>query len=184
MKTMIKWGMFLSLAVAMSCASSSKATPEEKAALDKMVTEKQFEVKATWAQPMANQSLSNIANAGLLPPGSTANRIDITGTGGYLRVVNDSVKAELPFFGERRMGGGYNTKDTGIHFEGIPKDFSLEPMQKMEGYTLKFSISEGAEAYQVVAQLYPNRSARLAVASSQRTNIWYQGTLAPYTEED
>ncbi|NDV42954.1 DUF4251 domain-containing protein [Flagellimonas sediminis] len=166
------------------CSSVYQATPEEVAALDKIARDQHFEIQAMWAQPMASQSLNSIANAGLLPPGSTASRIDIAGSRGYLRMVGDSVMADLPYFGERRMGGTYNPQQTGIKFEGVPKDFSLEPVTKGKGYVIKFNVNQGAEAYQVVAQLFPNRTARIAMSSSHRTNIWYQGNLAPYERKE
>ena len=173
------------LLVSVACASSkNQASPEAIAALDKMIADQQFEIDANWAQPMASQGLNSIANAGLLPFGSTASRIDISGSGGYLRMVGDSVKADLPFFGERRMGGYYNQNKTGILFEGIPKDLSFSPNKKDSGKTMRFNISGDTENYQVIAQLYPNGNARLTVSSSHRTNIWYQGNLSEYKKKE
>lgn len=182
MKTLLKSTVLFLGALVISCASSSKATPEEIAALDEMVSNKHFEVTALWAQPLASQSLNSIANAGLLPQGSTASRIDISGSRGYLRVVGDSVMADLPYFGERRMGGYYSANRTGIQFKDVPKEFSIDPAEKGTGYMVKFTVNDGAENYQVIAQLYPNQTARLTVASSHRTNIWYQGNLSEYKE--
>jgi hypothetical protein len=133
---------------------------------------------------MASQSFNSIANAGLLPPGSTASRIDIAGTGGYFRLVGNSVKANLPFFGERRMGGGYNQNQTGIEFDGIAQDLSISDMKKGDGKTIRFNIKEKTESYQVIAQLYPGGTARLTVSSSHRTNMWYQGNVSEYKAKD
>lgn len=185
MKSILKFGAYLFLLMSVACASSKDQTsPEAIAALDKMIADKQFEIDATWALPMASQGLNSIANAGLLPYGSNASRIDISGTGGYLRMVADSVKADLPFFGERRMGGYYNQNNTGIKFEGIPNDLSFSSNRKDSGKTMRFNITEDSENYQVIAELYPNGNARLTVSSSQRTNIWYQGNLSEYKKED
>ncbi|AEM72175.1 secreted protein [Allomuricauda ruestringensis DSM 13258] len=184
MKSIVKVGAFLLLLTTFACASSkSHATPEELAALDKMLSNKQFKIEAKWAQPMASQGLNSIANAGLLPPGSTASRIDVSGSSGYLRMVGDSVKANLPFFGERQMGGYYDQDKAGIKFEGIPKNLSFSSNKKDTGKTIRFTISQESENFQVIAQLYPNGKARLAVSSSHRTNIWYQGNLSEYKEE-
>lgn len=106
MKSIVKVGAFLLLLTTFACASSkSHATPEELAALDKMLSNKQFKIEAKWAQPMASQGLNSIANAGLLPPGSTASRIDVSGSSGYLRMVGDSVKANLPFLENAKWEG-------------------------------------------------------------------------------
>ena len=82
MRTILKLGLLASIALFLACSASSKttATPEEIAAMEKMISNKQFEIQAQWAQPMATQSLNSIANSGLLPPGSTASQIDISGT--------------------------------------------------------------------------------------------------------
>ncbi|NDV14941.1 DUF4251 domain-containing protein [Muricauda sp. TY007] len=185
MKFIVKIGAYIVLLVSIACASSkNQATPEEIAALDRMISDQQFKIEANWAQPMASQGLNSIANAGLLPFGSTASRIDISGTGGYLRMVGDSVKADLPFFGERQMGGYYHPDKAGIKFEGIPKDLSFSSNKKDTGKTMRFTISQESENFQVIAQLYPSGQARLAVSSSHRTNIWYQGHLSEYKKDE
>ena len=185
MKSIVKFGAYLLLLGFVACASTkNEESPEAIAALDKMISDQQFEIDATWAQPMASQGLNSIANAGLLPFGSTASRIDISGSGGYLRMVGDSVKADLPFYGERRMGGYYNQNNAGIKFDGVPKDLSFSSNKKDSGKTMRFNITEDSESYQVIAQLYPNGNARLTVSSSQRTNIWYQGYLSEYKKKE
>ena len=185
MKSLIKIGAYTLLLFALACASSKdKATPEEIAAFDNMIAQKHFEVKVLLAQPMATQSLNSIANAGLLPPGSTASRIDVSGTGGYFRMVGDSVMADLPFYGERRMGGYYNQNKTGIQFEGIPEELSFSPIKNGTGQTMRFTIDHESEGFQVIAQLYPNGRARLTISSTHRTNMWYQGNLSEFKEEE
>ncbi|WP_318308537.1 DUF4251 domain-containing protein [Flagellimonas crocea] len=185
MKTILKMGGYLMLVITLACSSSKNtATPEEVAALDQMISDQKFEIKANWAQPMATQSLNSIANAGLLPPGSTVSRIDVSSSRGFLRMKGDSIMADLPFFGERRMGGYYNQNNTGIKFEGVPEDLSFTPIKKGQGQTMRFNINQDTEGYQVIAQLYPNGTARLMVASNYRTNIWYQGNLSKFKEEE
>ena len=185
MKPLLNIGIFMLLLTSLACSSTkSSATPEEIAAMEKMVSNKQFEIKANWAQPLASQSLNSIAAAGMLPPGSSVSRIDITGTGGYLRMMGDSVKADLPYFGERQMGGGYNQNNTGINFEGVPKDLSIEPNKKGTGKTIQFNIEHETEGFQVIAQLYPGGMARLSISSTHRNNIWYQGDYSEYTKEE
>ncbi|SNY99981.1 DUF4251 domain-containing protein [Flagellimonas pacifica] len=185
MKTLSKITIIVLAIALLSCASHSKssATVAEVDALQKLVAEKTFIIKANWAMPMATGSLNRIANTGLIPPGSTANRIDITGNGSYLRVLGDSVAADLPYFGERQMGGGY-TNDTGIKFEGVPQELTFIPDDKSKGYTVNFNISKGTETYQVSAKLFPNRTSLINIISSQRTSIRYDGRVDKYTREE
>ena len=59
MKFILKIGAYLLLLVSVSCASGKdKATPEEIAAFDKMISDQRFEIRPTWAQPMASQGLT------------------------------------------------------------------------------------------------------------------------------
>lgn len=169
----------MSLLLGAGCASGprTQASPAELAALDHAISDGEFEILATWAQPMASQGLNSIANAGLLPPGSSAGRIDIEGTGGFLKMAGDSVIADLPFFGERHMGGGYATQGGGIKFAGIPENYSMGPVKKGDGYTMQFNIREGQETYRVLAHIFASRYASINIASSHRSTIWYQGRL-------
>lgn len=185
MKTWTAYTFSLLVLFAMACASGpkSQATPTELAAFETFVSNKSFQIDAKWAQPMASQGLNSIANAGLLPPGSTASRIDVTGSGGYLRVVGDSVMADLPYFGERQMGGAYNPQNGGIQFNGVPKEFTIEPNKKGNGKILRFSITHDLEAYRVIAQIYPSNFSSITIASTHRTTIWYQGTVSEYERE-
>ncbi|SFC28957.1 protein of unknown function [Flagellimonas taeanensis] len=185
MKTRTTYGFALLMLFVMACASGprSQATPAELAAFEKMISDKSFQVDASWAQPMASQGLNSIANAGLLPRGSSASRIDIAGSGGYLRIVGDSVMADLPYFGERQMGGAYNPQKGGIQFNGIPKEFTIEPNKKGDGKTLRFNISQNQEGYRVIAQIYPSNYTTITIASTHRTTIWYQGTVSEYERE-
>lgn len=168
------------LILIVGCASSSTliATPEEKEFLNNLVSKKSFEINAQWARPMSSIGLNSLANAGLFPPGSTVNRVDISGSSSYLRINGDSVIAHLPYYGEQQLGGIYNPNDAGIQFEGVPKDFALETNTKNEGYTMKFSINNKTETFQVVAQLFPSRSSTFTISSTHRTSIWYDGRIA------
>jgi len=179
MKTVSFFAVLMSLVLCAACASGSRtqASPAEMAALDHAVSDGEFEILATWAQPMASRGLNSIANAGLLPPGSSAGRIDIAGTGGFLKMVGDSAIADLPYFGDRHMGGGYGTQGSGIKFAGIPENYSMGPVKKGDGYTMEFNIREGQETYRVLAHIFASRYASINIASSHRSTIWYQGRL-------
>ena len=184
----LKWKYFavLIMLIAIGCASKSRysSTPDQIENLRTLVSKKYFEINADWASPMATQSLTSVANAGLIPPGSTVTRINITGTASYLRIMGDSVKAQLPYYGERQMGGGiYNQNKTGIQFEGIPRDFSVLSNPKSNGQTMKFTISENGESFDVTAELFPSLSSTITIASSHRTTIWYNGFLSEFVPE-
>lgn len=160
-----------------SCATTKEtASPEQLAKLEQLVNTKGFHVQARWANPLATRSVNAIASAGLLPPGSSPNRIDIIGTTSYLEMRNDSVFARLPYYGERQFASTYNPADVGIHFKGVPRDLEINFDEREQAYDFSFEIeNELGEGFNVNGTLYPNMAGRFYVNSTQRLTIGYSG---------
>lgn len=159
-----------------SCGTSREASPEDIVVLDNIVQDKYFEIKAQWAMPLATNALNQLANAGVFRPGDNASQINIQGNSNYLKFEGDSVFADLPYFGERQIGGGYN-RNSGIEFKGLPKDLEISNGNKRNQYIIAFNINDETENYQVSLILYPNLNAIINVNSSQRNSISYRGNL-------
>lgn len=168
-----------------ACGSSEKTTTqyfeEGNPTLDNMVAQRALTIRADWAQPMATNSLNQLANAGLLPPGSTVNRINLVGESNHLTVAGDTVSAYLPYFGERQMSAGYNA-DQGITFKGVPKDFEITKDVAKHRYVMRFQIKNKTETFRVNAELFPNMSGTISVNSSHRFVIRYDGTVRDLSE--
>lgn len=162
----------------MSCGTGREASSEDLARLDKLIKDRNFEIETQWVMPLATNSMNQIANAGLLPPGDNASQINIQGDSNYVRFEGDTVSADLPYFGERQMGGGYN-RNTGIEFKGVPEDLEIFNKEDKNHYVISFNISEETENYRVSLRLYPNLNASIYVSSSQRNPISYRGNLKP-----
>lgn len=169
-----------------ACSATKKAKYSEAQLKDfkALVEARNFEFEARWANPMGTQSMNAIANAGLLAPGSTVNRIDLIGTASIFMVKGDSVIADLPYYGERQMGGAYNPNDIGIKFKGVPEKFELNFNEKKQAYEMQFNINNGTEAFNVNGVLFPNKRAMLFINTSQRLTIQYQGDFEELDEEE
>lgn len=180
-----KYSFLMLLSIVMGCGASKQITPTlaQVEELNTLVADKSFVINVISARPLATGTISRVANSGLLPPGSNVNRIDLTGMSSYLRVANDSVAAEMPYYGERQISGPYNTSNTGVEFKGIPKDFEIISNDRTSGYTIQFRISNGTEAFDVTAELFPDLSSTINVNSSHRTAIWYNGNVESYDSE-
>ena len=168
-----------------SCSSSKKTsfTAEQKDEFHKLVQSKSFKITAKWANPLATQSMNAVANAGLLAPGNTINRIDLTGTASFLEVKGDSVSANLPYYGERQIAGAYNSSAIGIQFNGLAKDFKMSYNEKREAYEMQFLATHKTEVFNINAVLFINNAATIYVNSSQRLAINYQGTFKKQQDE-
>ena len=176
--------LLIVLTVMYSCGSTKNALNAEAAKkFTNFIENHSFEFTADWVNPMATQGLNAISNAGLLPPGSNAGSIQINGTSNFLRIKGDSVMANLPYYGERRFGGGYGSS-TGIEFEGVPLNYSEDYNTEKEQYTISFQIQKKMENYNVNLFVFPNKTATVSVVSNQRNSIRYQGHVAELKDSD
>ncbi|WP_157983135.1 DUF4251 domain-containing protein [Psychroflexus aestuariivivens] len=150
--------------------------------LTNLVESKSFEIESNWARPSSTTSMNYIAQSGLLGNGSSVSRIDLIGNANYLKFEGDSVSADLPYYGERQSGGGYNS-DQSITFEGEPKDLVIEKNEKKNFYNIEFSISNGTESFQVSIKIFPNLKTDIFVNSSHRLGINYGGRAEAIEEE-
>lgn len=162
-----------------ACVSTShKNVSETSKVLDVMIENKSFEIISKSAQPTLTAAMQQLGNTGLIANGSTAGNIDLTTHINYLRMKNDSVMADLPFYGERQFGGGYNSS-TGIEFEGIPKNLQINKV-KASAYEIRFDIQDknsNTENYQVYIKLFPNLTSTMTIRSLNRSNIQYRGRV-------
>lgn len=161
------------------CGASNKIVePTTKSrALDEMIAAENFVFEVEWARPKATQALNNVMSSGLLPPGNSVAQINVMGNGNFFKMEGDSVSADLPYFGERQMGGGYDA-DNGIKFNGVPKDLKIEKDQTNLRYDITFNISEKTETYRCLLQLSPSQTGTLLINSSHRFNIRYEGKVS------
>ncbi|MEO0573671.1 MAG: DUF4251 domain-containing protein [Bacteroidota bacterium] len=185
MKTTILKYVWLGL-VLVSCGGQKQAVSEEdQSKLEEMVNTKSLYLNARWANPLANQSINAISSAGLLPPGSNPNRIDIIGTASYLEIKKDSVFAILPYYGERQFGNTYNRQEVGIQFKGPPEDLEIRYNEKKKYYSFKFDISNQAgERFNVSGTLFPNFRTNFYINSTERRTIGYWGNVEELKAEE
>ena len=162
-----------------SCSSSKTVITEAQIkTLDSMMRKPKFSITSNWAQPQVTNAMNQLANTGLMPRGSSIGNIDISGIPNFLNIKQDSIKAKLPFFGERHFGGGY-TNSEGIEFEGHPRDLQTKKGKNSQ-YNLQFSIRDTnspAEVYQVHITIWPNLNSDITITSNQRNAMQYQGKV-------
>jgi len=168
------------------CATTKSDTSiNSKRMLDDMVTHKSFKIESEWAYPQVTNALSSILNAGLLPLGSSVNSISLIGNSNFVKIKGDSITGYLPYFGERQMGGGYASVNTGIQFDDIPKNYEVKKGKK-NSYLISFSIPDKTnltESYTVNIELFPNLTSAISVNSTHRFFIRYQGNVSKIDDE-
>ncbi len=146
--------------------------------LEQLINDKSFEVVLRWAQP---NGFTRIASLGLLPPGDSANSINLSNNSSSFVKKGDDLDILLPYYGEQLAGRAY--KDNGsIQFEGVPDSYSIDYNEKKKNYQIKFKIKDGTELYNISVQLYENLYAKVYVNSSHRTSINYTGVVREIKE--
>tara|TARA_R110000868_G_scaffold284718_1_gene545127 strand:- start:2541 stop:3089 length:549 start_codon:yes stop_codon:yes gene_type:complete len=182
----MKIGIVLSFFFILIACGSSKtrvAATAESRALDELVAARAFMIESTWASPSATSSMNAIANSGLLGNGNSAGNINLMGNPNFFKIEGDTISADLPYFGERQMGGGY-TSESGIKFKGVPDNVTIKKDDSTQRYTMSFKISEAIEAYTIYITLFPNWSSTMSINSTQRTSINYKGEVIALPEKE
>lgn len=166
----------------MGCKGTSKLdySESELETFKSFISSGNFQIVCDWAMPLADNSLTSLGNAGLLPVGSNPGRINLFGNINYLKVFNnDSTAVYLPYFGERQIAGVYGDSSRGIDFEMAPEDLEIAFDAEKVRATIDFTANNGTEVFDVNAIIYPNLSSMIIVNSNQRRTISYNGSAKP-----
>lgn len=156
--------------ILLSCKST--ATIAEINELKEMVAKNKFEFTANSANPIALANVRGLEN--LLPPGSNINNINLANTPNYLRISKDSIQMDLPYYGERQIGGGYNNNN-GLKFNGLVDKAEKYFNEKKNSYEMEYWVKAKSEGLKLTLILYTNNASSLTVTSSHRTSINYDG---------
>lgn len=171
------FGCFILMPIFSGCKSA--ATPlsaEEQQRLDKIMTERNFTMIAQWAEPTPDISINAMASAGLLPPGSSPNRINLGENTNYFTMKGDSVFIQLPYYGERQVVKTYGQAE-GIIYEGLANDLKVNRNAERNYYDIDFRAKDRGENFICNFRLYGGQRGLLTVQSNQRNMIRYDGTI-------
>lgn len=168
------WLMVLIICV--GCNSTQNITSEQQAEVDRLLAQRQFVIESDWALPLAVNSMNLLRNAGLIPPQSNANQINLIGNTNHFKVQGDSISVDLPFFGDRQIGGGFNA-NTSIQFEGIPKVFEIKNVGKKQRTVIKTRFNQDTESFNSIITIFDSKKVEIVIYSTHRSAIRYRGTL-------
>lgn len=102
--------------------------------------------------------------------------IDLTTHTNYLRIMNDSASARLPYFG-KAYNIGYSTGEGGINFQGKMDNYSVKENTKKLSLTVAFKVSTSSDHFDCTFEIYSATSATLTVLSQNRAFISYNGYI-------
>jgi len=169
-----------------NCGSSESVlrTSQYKEAVDSLIENREFKVVNQWALPTMSSSMMELSSSGILGPGNSGQRIDLSGNTSFLEIKGDSVQAILPYFGVRQMGGGYNADGEGIQFDQVVEDISFDYEDSKDRHVIKFRANNGSESFELILYVFSNKKSSLFVNSSQRDVIRYEGIIRELSKKD
>lgn len=154
---------FLSFSMLISFAqekTKQQIKEEKKLAKQKevqaLIDSKEYEFVAVTAYPQGTRSIDLISNPN------------------YLRIKNDSIFSEMPYFGRAFAGVGYGGSG-GLDFKGPVQDFSLTKNKK--DYTIKAKVKDNSDSYTVILTVFFEGNASLTINSVHRNSINYRGSI-------
>ncbi len=163
-----------------SCGSKQVSTGENKQnqeLVNSKIAQKDFKIDATWAYPLASNTLNQLGANNGLGVGNNGSRINLQGNSDYLKIENDSAYGDLSYFGERRFSGGYNTPN-GILFRNRLEDYSATFNEKKQRHEISFRVSHQTESFDINLDVYSSGNSHITVSSAYRTTIKYDGNIA------
>ena len=165
-----------------NCAGSmvdDAYTQESYNNLLRVIASKNFEILVDRAEPRMTNALTQVLSNSVLIPGSTPSNIYLNGYNS-LKIKGDSIKADLPFFGERFFGGKPGGISQNIAIENIPQKYIVKKNDKEHLVEIQFNINDKVhsnELYEVSITVYPNKTSVIFIQSSVRSLIKYSGEL-------
>ncbi|WP_299113682.1 DUF4251 domain-containing protein [uncultured Winogradskyella sp.] len=163
-------------------AKAVERKANELKTLEQLSEQNNYRIDVQVAFPFNTQATTQVLNALLIQnTGNTPNRIDVGGNGNYIEIRKDSIKGNLPFFGERRINAGsYGATEGGITFNDKLEDFTKLVNADKGKLILKFKTQQkngGTDNYDVVIEIFPNKNSIISVTPTYKTYMRYSGLL-------
>lgn len=187
---LMKYVMFIVMSMfTLGCSNSKSYTAQEDRAyqqLKELVASQNFEVTSHTARPMASTAFIQVTNSNILGLGNSATNINLIGNANSLKVMGDTIKAYLPFYGEQFFGGNPGINNNGIEFNDMPEDYQVKLNDSKHIVEISFKIRDefrGNERYDINMTLFPNNTSTINVQSTSRSNIEFLGNVKSLSEE-
>lgn len=167
----------LSILLLTACGGSKELTAAEQNQLDQLYNQlqnKDYQIELTAAYPLNNLAVQQVTNALLIQRGDNSSRIILQGSNNMIKRENDSLQADLAYFGEVR-DATYTRNEAGLSFDGVPTEY--EVIKKQDHIELNADIKGEADTYDIYGRIYPSGSANILIRSSKRTSIRYSGSV-------
>jgi len=98
-----------------------------------------------------------------------------------VRILKDTIKADLPYFG-RAYSAPYGSTDDGINFTTADFDYKIEPRKK-GGCEIAIKPKDIQGGHQMTLTIFTNGTATLQATGNNRQPISYNGYIEPFKQK-
>jgi hypothetical protein len=184
-KNMKTWAISLLILgglLCFGCGSVSKVVVSNDA-LDRLMEQEAFKIEVEAVEPQVTAALAQLRSNGLMRAGDNISSIFVSGEGYFIKMDGQNISANLPYYGERQMGGGYGS-DAGIKFNTTALDLEITKNQEKQTYQITFSVNNSSESYFFTIDIGNSLNSTVRVRSSHRNRIRFTGTVKELEKED
>ena len=169
MKNLFKILMLGVLMVVFNACSSKNTVAN--ANITNLLKENEFTFMAQRANP-TNSDVVNVINS---LPNSASSQILNLDYGYSLKITENEIVAELPYFG-RMFTSNYDNTNNSYRFTS--KDFTLTQKPGKKGSTIYFiNTKDQQNVRRMILEVFPNGKAYLSIDSTDRQPISYDGYI-------
>lgn len=173
----------ITLFLASGCKSAATAMdPQEKASIKELLESRSYRIDVTTVYPQNTATTNRVVNDLMIRTGNSSNRIDVTGDGHFISIDDAIGTANLPFFGERRLGSDYGGNDSGISFDNTIRNYSIT--DDKNAFKVKFQVRGTNDQYNITLTVFGNKSVTVFVSSADKTNMQYDGDISALPKKE
>jgi len=155
-----------------------KLTSKQFDTVKSILKNKKYAIDITAVYPFNSAATTRVLNALLIPSGDNSDRIDVAGDRFFLKVIENKSIADLPFYGERRIGGDYGGNSSiGIAFDTEMKDYTIKENLRKKIFNIDFNVHNSIESYNINMTVSHNRSVSININSLHSNTISYSGKI-------
>ena len=103
--------------------------------------------------------------------------VDLTANPNYLKIENNQVKADLPFFGETHMITDMD--DAGINFEGEMLDYKETYHDEKMKISISFDVNSMHDKYSCTLDIFYSGNTTLNIDCTSKSHTRYIGKIEP-----
>jgi hypothetical protein len=159
--------------IILSLCTISAFAQTKKEVTNKIVPEKNYVFVATTAIPMNSVQINSVLSK--MVPGTSANNINIDGSGYDVKVVGDSIIAYLPYYGIS-YASPRNGTDGGIKFTSTKNSYTSD-RGKRGDWKITIFTKDIPDNPRLDLNISQNGYASLVVVTTNKQSISYSGYL-------